>query len=158
MLQGSEQWTWTFFVRVTKQIYFYWVYSSKFAISRNIISMPWPDPKSVGVRKSCRYREKRPRPMCWLFFFYSKFLSFPDNNPFTCDKRCNKKRTCGMHKCSKTCCVVRLLSLTVNQISCARSRARIMWLVDNSHILLNSHNRHSHMYASPLTLLNLRHW
>lgn len=25
---------------------------------------------------------------------------------FMCDKRCNKKRSCGRHKCNEVCCVV----------------------------------------------------
>ncbi|KAL5006386.1 hypothetical protein ScPMuIL_015192 [Solemya velum] len=30
---------------------------------------------------------------------------FSDDEPFVCDRRCNKKRTCGRHKCGQTCCV-----------------------------------------------------
>jgi transcriptional repressor NF-X1 len=31
---------------------------------------------------------------------------YTEDHPFTCDKRCNKKRTCGRHKCGQLCCVV----------------------------------------------------
>lgn len=30
---------------------------------------------------------------------------YTEDHPFTCDKRCNKKRTCGRHKCGQLCCV-----------------------------------------------------
>ncbi|XP_033761970.1 transcriptional repressor NF-X1-like [Pecten maximus] len=29
-----------------------------------------------------------------------------EENPFHCDKRCNKKRQCGRHKCGQMCCVL----------------------------------------------------
>ncbi|XP_069110895.1 transcriptional repressor NF-X1-like [Argopecten irradians] len=32
--------------------------------------------------------------------------SFTEENPFCCDKRCNKKRKCGRHKCGQMCCVL----------------------------------------------------
>ncbi|RUS75090.1 hypothetical protein EGW08_017144 [Elysia chlorotica] len=32
-------------------------------------------------------------------------VTFNRINPFKCQKRCGKKRTCGKHKCSETCCV-----------------------------------------------------
>ncbi|KAK3604749.1 hypothetical protein CHS0354_017856 [Potamilus streckersoni] len=35
-------------------------------------------------------------------FEVSKFTA---NNPFLCDKRCNKKKNCGSHKCGQVCCV-----------------------------------------------------
>lgn len=35
---------------------------------------------------------------------------------FMCDKRCNKKRSCGRHKCNEVCCVV---SLRVASLSCS---------------------------------------
>ncbi|XP_063423020.1 transcriptional repressor NF-X1-like [Mytilus trossulus] len=30
---------------------------------------------------------------------------FTEDNPFTCERRCNKKRSCGRHKCGQLCCV-----------------------------------------------------
>lgn len=52
----------------------------------------------------------------WLFTPFFSFLSvsvlaciglFPADQPFKCEKRCNKKKMCGRHKCNETCCVVR---------------------------------------------------
>ncbi|XP_052094609.1 transcriptional repressor NF-X1-like [Mytilus californianus] len=30
---------------------------------------------------------------------------FTEEKPFTCERRCNKKRSCGRHKCGQLCCV-----------------------------------------------------
>ncbi len=51
-----------------------------------------------------------------LRFTCDEGTSFTEENPFTCDKRCNKKRTCAMHKCGKTCCVVRNHHFSSRQI------------------------------------------
>ncbi|CAH1789962.1 unnamed protein product [Owenia fusiformis] len=32
-------------------------------------------------------------------------VQFTEAEPFTCDRRCNKKKPCGRHKCSNLCCV-----------------------------------------------------
>ncbi|GFR59088.1 transcriptional repressor NF-X1 [Elysia marginata] len=33
-------------------------------------------------------------------------VTFNARNPFKCQKRCGKKKTCGRHKCSETCCTM----------------------------------------------------
>lgn len=43
-------------------------------------------------------------PLCLVFHF--RLFSFPEELVFTCEKRCNKKRSCGRHKCGELCCVV----------------------------------------------------
>ncbi|KAJ8313934.1 hypothetical protein KUTeg_008495 [Tegillarca granosa] len=36
----------------------------------------------------------------------SEAQKFTDETPFCCDKRCNKKKSCGKHKCGLFCCVI----------------------------------------------------
>ncbi|XP_060086083.1 transcriptional repressor NF-X1-like [Ylistrum balloti] len=40
------------------------------------------------------------------FFPCTEAKIITEKNPFHCDKRCNKKRLCGRHKCGQTCCVL----------------------------------------------------
>lgn len=49
------------------------------------------------VRCRCKIFEKD--------FPCAEALKFNEENPFLCEKRCNKKRNCGKHKCSQPCCV-----------------------------------------------------
>ncbi|XP_041366295.1 transcriptional repressor NF-X1-like [Gigantopelta aegis] len=37
-------------------------------------------------------------------FSCTEVSEFTDEKPFKCNKRCNKKKLCGRHKCSDTCC------------------------------------------------------
>ncbi|GFN83518.1 transcriptional repressor nf-x1 [Plakobranchus ocellatus] len=44
-------------------------------------------------------------------------VTFSETNPFKCQKRCGKKKTCGRHKCSDTCCVK---DIHICEIVCGR--------------------------------------
>ncbi|NXG04460.1 NFX1 protein, partial [Sakesphorus luctuosus] len=47
----------------------------------------------------CGFKKKVIRTFGWLFLFLIAAITF------MCDKRCNKKRSCGRHKCNEVCCV-----------------------------------------------------
>lgn len=44
-----------------------------------------------------------PLPILFTFFF---LVCVPAELVFACERRCNKKRSCGRHKCGELCCVV----------------------------------------------------
>lgn len=63
--------------------------------------------KGCGISSECYESIKRILHITSLFD--PKGWMFPpllDELTFTCERRCNKKRSCGRHKCGEMCCVV----------------------------------------------------
>ncbi|XP_014772945.1 transcriptional repressor NF-X1 [Octopus bimaculoides] len=56
-----------------------------------------PCDKTMSVQCRCKVQEKD--------FPCSEALAFNENKPFLCNRKCNKKRRCGKHKCTQQCCV-----------------------------------------------------
>lgn len=59
-----------------------------------------PCDKTTTLRCECGATEKKMP--CEVAVIYN------DKNPFKCQKRCGKKKTCGRHKCSNTCCTMEI--------------------------------------------------
>lgn len=55
---------------------------------------------------------------------------FTEDNPFTCERRCNKKRSCGRHKCGQLCCVVRYHYF----VKCVKMSRKLLFLQFNSYL------------------------
>ncbi|XP_059163306.1 transcriptional repressor NF-X1-like [Physella acuta] len=52
-------------------------------------------------------------------------VTFNDKNPFKCQRRCGKKKTCGKHKCSDNCCVkdIHICEIVCGQkLSCGKHK------------------------------------